>query len=124
MPCRVLIVDNAAYARARLRKILEDHGYEVVAEAATSAEAVARYKEHRPDLVTVDLILTGEHGFQVLSKLRKVDANVRAVVVSAMADKDTIERASLLGVSGYVTKPEEWPEFEKVLSKAMRQPGG
>ena len=120
MGSRVLIVDNAAYARARLRKILEDHGYEVVAEAANSSEAVAGYKKHHPNLVTLDLVLTGEHGFQVLEKLQKIDPKVRVVIVSAMVDQNTIERASLMGVAGYVTKPEDWPEFDRVLSKALK----
>lgn len=115
-----MIVDNAAYARARLRKILEDHGYRVVAEAASSAEAVAEYKKHRPDLVTLDLVMTGEHGFQVYSKLRQADPQARVVIVSAMVDHDTIERAELLGVKGYVTKPEDWPEFERVLGSALK----
>ena len=116
---RVLIVDNAAYARARLRKILEDHRYQVVGEASNSTEAVACYKRERPDLVTLDLVMTGEHGFQVFSKLKKFDPGVRVVIVSAMVDHDTIERAELLGVKGYVTKPEDWPQFEKVLKQAM-----
>lgn len=120
---RVLIVDNAAYARARLKKILEDHGYRVVAEASNSTEAVSEYKKHHPDLVTLDLVLTGEHGFQTFSKLRKVDPDARVVIVSAMVDHDTIERAELLGVKGYVTKPEDWPEFEKVLGKALEPQG-
>jgi len=114
-----LIVDNAAYARARLRKILEDHRYQVVAEASNSAEAVDCYRRERPDLVTLDLVMTGEHGFQVFSKLKKLDPGVRVVIVSAMVDHDTIERAELLGVKGYVTKPEDWPQFEKVLNRAM-----
>src|SRR5205809_5037490 len=119
MGLRVMVVDNAAFARAHLRKLFEDHGHEVVAEAANSSEAVAGYAKLRPDLVTLDLVLENEHGFDILEKLQKIDPKVRVVIVSAMVDQNTIERASLLGVSGYITKPEDWPQIEEAISKTI-----
>lgn len=115
----VLIVDNAPYARERLKLLLESHGHKVVGEAQDTVTAVDLFKKLKPDVVTLDLLLTGEHGFRTLIGLRKIDPKARVIVVSALNDYDTMKKATQLGASAFVTKAEDWGQIETALSQAM-----
>ena len=118
----VLIVDNAPYARERLRTLLESHGHKVVAEAKDTASALELYQKFKPDVVTLDLLLTGEHGFKTLVGLRAIDPHAHVVVVSALNDYETIKKATQLGASAFVSKAEDWSQIETALRQAMQQP--
>lgn len=128
MACSVLIVDNAPYARERLRAALESHGYDVAGEAKDAASALELYRKRKPDVVTLDLLLTGEHGFKTLLELKRLDPDARIVVVSALSDRETVEKAARLGACAYVTKAEDWSQIEAALRQALKrspeQPSG
>ncbi len=62
MSKRVLITDDAAFMREMLREIIAEGGYEVVAEAADGVEALERFNEHHPDVVTLDIVMPGKSG--------------------------------------------------------------
>jgi len=116
---KVLIVDNAPYARERLKTLFESHGHHVVGEAQDTATAVDLYQKLKPDVVTLDLLLTGEHGFRTLIGLRKVDAKAKVIVVSALNDYDTMKKATQLGACAFVTKAEDWAQIEAAIGQAM-----
>ena len=67
MPHRVLIADDAAFMREMLRDILHDGGFEVVAEAEDGEEAINQYREHDPDLVTLDIVMPRKSGLDALA---------------------------------------------------------
>ncbi|MCC2685723.1 MAG: response regulator receiver protein, partial [Paenibacillaceae bacterium] len=69
----VLIVDDSAIVRRRLREILEKLGHEVVAEAADFDEAIACYKQFRVDLVTMDIQMPGKNGIEAVKIIREMD---------------------------------------------------
>jgi two-component system chemotaxis response regulator CheY len=118
----VLIVDNAPYARERLRLMLEAHGYRVVGEAGDTKNALAQYEKFKPDVVTLDLMLDGEHGFKTLGLLKKADPQARVIVVSAIADQGTLDRSLMLGAAAYVTKAGDWSQLESTLAKVLKAP--
>lgn len=115
----VLIVDNAPYARERLKSLLESHGHKVVGEAQDTATATELYQKLKPDVMTLDLLLTGEHGFRILIAIRKIDPHARVIVVSALNDYETMKKATQLGAAAFVTKAEDWPQIEAALKQAM-----
>ena len=116
----ILIVDNAPYARERLKAMFENHGYKVIGEAEDTAQAVDMYKKLKPAVVTLDLFLTGEHGFNALRAIKKVDAEAKVIIISALSDKETVDRAYSLGAKAYVTKTEDWPQLEAALNQALK----
>ena len=69
MQHRVLIADDAAFMREMLREILESGGYSIVAEAADGDEAVQRYREHSPDVITLDIVMPRKSGLEALREL-------------------------------------------------------
>jgi len=102
---RVLVVDDAAFMRKQLRDILEAGGHEVVAEGADGDEALRLYETHRPDVVTLDLVMPRRGGIDALKELRSRHPEARVIVCSSVSDEPTILEAIAMGARDYVLKP-------------------
>ena len=101
---RVLLVDDHPVVREGLRSMLSDEGIEVVGEAGSAEEALGRCAELSPDVVLLDMQLSGASGINFLEGLQKVQAGVAVLVVS-MHDEPSFVRAALhAGARGYVLK--------------------
>lgn len=118
----VLIVDNAPNARELMRVNLEQNGYVVVGEAADTIEAVKLYQKEKPDLVTLDLFLNGESGFDTLKALRRIDPDARVVVITAIPDADRTmsQKAAALGAKALIDKGNDWNRIQQALSEASK----
>lgn len=101
---KILIVDDSGLSRRTLRKILEPAGHEIL-EAAEGILAIERYFLDRPDLVLLDLNMTGMYGIDVLNKLREIDPEARVIVASADIQCSTRELAQSGGGAAFLTKP-------------------
>ncbi|HEY1307585.1 MAG TPA: response regulator [Vicinamibacterales bacterium] len=118
MNSRILVVDDSALSRRRLRQILEAAGYEV-AEADDGLSALERYFIDKPDVVLLDLVMKGMYGLDVLAKLRELDANAKVVVVSADIQTSSQDLAEAAGARGFISKPFEKAEILKALESAL-----
>mgnify|MGYP005925021727 CR=1 FL=1 len=76
---RILIVDDAAFMRMMLKDILTKGGFEIAGEAADGNEAVAKYNELKPDLVTLDITMPNKDGIQALKEIKAADPNFFAI---------------------------------------------
>jgi CheY-like chemotaxis protein len=100
MPCRVLLVDDNSDFRAAARRLLERHGFLVVAEAETGIGGIERAQKHRPDLVLLDVQLPDVDGFEVAERLSRLDVPVDVILTSSLDDTDfgaLVKRSSALG---------------------------
>ena len=102
---RVLIVDDAMFMRRMLSDILEKGGHTVCGEASTGKEAVDRYKEVKPDLVTMDIIMPDMSGIEAVKEIKKIDAEAKILMVSAMGQQALVLEAVQAGALDYVVKP-------------------
>lgn len=102
---RVLVVDDALMMRKTIGTFLIKAGYTVVDEAANGEQAVAAYKKHLPDLVTMDITMPGLDGIEALSQIIDFDPNARVVMVSALGQKHKVFDALQHGAKGYILKP-------------------
>ena len=84
---RILIVDDAAFMRMMLKDILTKGGFEIAGEAADGVEAVAKYNELKPDLVTLDITMPNKDGIQALKEIKAADPNATCVMCSAMGQQ-------------------------------------
>ena len=101
---RVMIVDDSAFMRKRLRKEVESHGAEVVGEAKNGDEAVQLYQELKPDLVTMDVTMRGKDGLSASKEILALDSNAKIVVVTILQGEDYKKIAAALGVIGFIAK--------------------
>ena len=119
---RVVIADDEAIIRLDLKEILEEAGYDVVAETGRGDEAIKLVGEHLPDLVILDIKMPGMDG---ISAARSIIEQVGSAVLllTAFSQRDLIQEAREAGVAAYLVKPfrkaELVPAIEGVLSRAQ-----
>ncbi len=101
----VLICDDAIFMRTMLADILQQAGFEVVGEAETGAQAVARYRELRPDLVTMDIVMPDMGGIDAVREITKLDPGARILMCSAMGQQALVIEAIQAGAKDFVVKP-------------------
>jgi len=102
---KVLIVDDAAFMRIQIKTMLSKNGYDVVGEAENGAQALDKYKELQPDVVTMDITMPEMNGLDALRELVKIDAQAKVVMVSAMGQEAMVRDAILSGAKGFIVKP-------------------
>jgi len=105
MKKRVLLVDDAKFMRMILKEILKEADCEVVGEASNGDQAIKAYKELSPDLVTMDIIMPGMTGVDVVKKIIEFDTNARILMVSAMGQQELVAESLEAGACDFIVKP-------------------
>lgn len=105
MANRILIVDDAAFMRMMLRDILSKNGYDVCGEASNGNEALEKYKELKPDLVTLDITMPEKDGISALKDIRGFDSSAKCVMCSAMGQQAMVIEAVQAGAKDFIVKP-------------------
>ncbi len=121
MSYRVLIADDAAFMREMLRDILTEGGFEVVAEAEDGEEAIAKYTEHRPDLVTLDIVMPRKSGIDALRELQALDPGACIIMCSALGQEALVMEALEAGARDYVVKPFKPEQVLAAANKAVQK---
>lgn len=101
----VLVCDDAVFMRTMLSDILQQAGFTVVGEADTGAKAVTKYKELRPDLVTMDIVMPDMGGIDAVREITTFDPEARVVMCSAMGQQALVVDAIQAGAKDFVVKP-------------------
>ena len=102
---KLMIVDDSNIIRSKITRTLTQHHMEVVATASNGEDAIKLFAESKPDVVTMDLTMPRMDGLECIRALRKLNANVHILVVSALADKSTAIQALKEGAQGFLCKP-------------------
>jgi two-component system chemotaxis response regulator CheY len=102
---RILVADDASFMRQIIRDILESEGHEIVAEASDGIQAVEEWKKHRPDLVTMDIVMPRRSGIDAVRAIAAVDASARIVMCSALGQETLVAEALQAGAADFIVKP-------------------
>lgn len=105
MATTVMIVDDSLFMRKMLRDILTEEGYEITAEASDGNEAIAKYRECSPDLVTLDIVMPNKNGIEALQIIMALDPQARVVMCSAIGQDSMTEAAKKAGAKAFILKP-------------------
>lgn len=119
MAKKVLIVDDATFMRIKLRDILEKNGYEVVGEAENGVQAVDRYKELSPDIVTLDITMPEMDGIEALQNIKEHDTDAKVLMCSAMGQQSMVMDAIRAGALDFIVKPFDTERVIKALDKIV-----
>ena len=117
---KILVVDDTAFMRIRLQKILTAAGHEVI-QAENASVALTIYQEQKPDLVTMDITMPDIDGIKAISLLRRLDPEAKVIVISAMGQKSMVGEAIKAGAKDFVVKPFEPERIVAAVSRAARQ---
>lgn len=115
----VLIADDAAFMRMMIKNILTEAGYEIAGEAENGAVAVAKWKELRPDLTTMDITMPEMDGIAALKEIRSVDPEARVVMCSAMGQQAMVIESIQAGARDFIVKPFQADRVIEAVSKAL-----
>ena len=111
---KILIVDDSGSMRGLLCGILTGAGYTKISTAASGEEAIALFHKTHPDLVLLDIIMSGMNGMDVL---REIGAKTKVMMLSAVGQDSIINEARKIGAIDFITKP---LNNEEVITKVSQ----
>ena len=115
---RVLVAEDEALIRLDLVELLTEEGYDVVAQAGNGEEAVDLAREHKPDLVVMDVKMPKMDGISA-AEIIATERIAPVVMLTAFSQRDLIERASEAGAMAYVVKPFDASDVVPAIEIAM-----
>lgn len=101
----ILLVDDAAFMRMMIKDILIKNGLEVLGEAENGARAIEKYKELKPSLVIMDIIMPEVDGIEAVKEIKKIDSNAKVIMCSAMGQQSMVIEAIQAGAKDFIVKP-------------------
>jgi two-component system chemotaxis response regulator CheY len=114
---RVLIVDDAAFMRMMLKDICAKNNISVIGEAVDGADAISKYKELKPDVVTLDITMPNMDGITALKEIMKIDCNAKIIMCSAMGQKAMVVDAIQSGAKDFIVKPFQADKVVEAINK-------
>lgn len=116
---KVLIVDDAAFMRTSIRLMLEKNGFEVIGEAENGLAGIEKYKELKPDVVTMDITMPEMDGIDSLKAIRQYDPAAKIIMVSAMGQEPMVVDAVVNGAKSFIVKPFKEELVVQTLNKVL-----
>jgi len=114
---RVMICDDSLLVRKKLRELLEDLGCDVC-EAGNGAEAVELYREMRPGIVFMDIVMPKVDGLTALRLIKEFDSSARVVILSSAGTSGKLLEALKTGASDFIQKPYTREQIVKAVAAA------
>ena len=116
---RVLIVDDALFMRNTLRDIFTGAGFAVAGEADDGVQAVNLFRELKPDLVTMDIVMPYKSGIDATREIVQLDPNAVVIMCSALGQESKVLESIKLGARDFVVKPFQPDRVLDAVSKAL-----
>lgn len=116
MAKRLLVTDDALIIREMIKDIALELGWEIVAEAANGQQAIDQFDRHRPDAVTMDLVMPDFDGLHGLKGILELDAKANVLVVSALDQSEVLRDAVRIGARDFIVKPFEKSRLASALT--------
>jgi len=115
----VFVVDDSLITVRKLAQMLEDLGYKVVGFAQTGNDALAKYKELRPDLVTMDITLPDMSGIDVVRRILDQDSKALIIMITSHGQEKMVVDSIESGAKGYVMKPVKSEILKETIEKVF-----
>ncbi|QHE52201.1 response regulator [Pontibacillus sp. HMF3514] len=119
MASKILIVDDAAFMRMMIKDILTKNGFEVVGEAQDGNQAIEKYKELEPDLVTLDITMPEMDGITALKEIKSTYPEAKVIMCSAMGQQAMVIDAIQAGAKDFIVKPFQADRVLEAINKAL-----
>ena len=112
----ILVADDSMFMRQMLKELLPKDSFQVVGEASTGKEAITKYNQLNPDLVTMDITMPDMDGISAVKKIIEINPKAKIVMVSAMGQKPMIKEALEAGAKDFIIKPFDREKIISVLN--------
>jgi two-component system chemotaxis response regulator CheY len=118
---RVLIVDDAVVMRMMIKDILSKNGFEIVGEAQNGAEAVVKYNDLKPDVVTMDMVMPGVDGIAAVRQIIAADPAAKILMCTSLGQEALLNEAMQAGAKSYITKPFQPSKILESIDKVLER---
>ncbi|MEE3467335.1 MAG: response regulator [Eubacterium sp.] len=118
---RILIVDDSRTSRRMLANILEKFGHEVVGEAKNGEEGIEKYRELKPDIVTLDITMPVMDGLGALDSIIEEDAEANVIMVTAAGQKEKMVEAIKRGALEFMQKPFDPDQIQSTIESILAE---
>ncbi len=115
----VLIVDDAIFMRKLIRDALEPIGFAICGEAGDGDQAIELYRQLKPDITTLDIVMPRADGLAALAGIREINPTAKVIMVTAVDQREAMLRAMHLGVSDFIVKPFDADRIVAAVEKAL-----
>lgn len=119
MPFTVLVVDDASFMRSMIGDIFARGPFVIAGEAENGVEAIRLYRELRPDLTTMDIVMPQMDGITALREIVRLDPAAKVVMCSALGQEALIAEAIEAGASDFIVKPFQPGRVLKVAQSVL-----
>lgn len=116
---KILLVDDEMHIRKFVSLILKQIGQPVITEAVNGEDALKAYQAEKPDLVLLDVNMPRMDGMETLRKLKEIDPDCVVIMLTSLANRESVERALELGASSYIRKDTPKDEIARALSEII-----
>lgn len=114
-----MIVDDALFMRAALKKTIEETGNSVIAEANNGLKAIESYGLYHPDMVLMDITMPDMDGITATTKIRELDPNATIIMVSALGQMEMVVKAITAGAKDFIVKPVDEQKLKACIAKYL-----
>jgi len=115
----VLIVDDQNGIRVLLTEVFSSEGYRTF-QASNGKLALEIVREHKPDLVLLDMKIPGMDGLEILKHIKKIDTSIKVIMMTAYGELDMIKEATESGALMHFTKPFDIDELRTAVNAELR----
>lgn len=112
---KILIGDDSILARKQLKDVVTSFGINNIIEACNGQEAIDKYKEHRPDMVFLDIVMPVKDGHTAIAEIMKENPKADIVIVSSVGTQSQLRQAIQLGAKDFIQKPLNVRQIESIL---------
>lgn len=121
MPLKVIIADDSIITVKKLLVLMEGLGHQVVATASTGREAIEAYRQHRPDLMTMDISMPDMDGMEATAAIVAEFPAARIMMVTSHGQERMVIDSLDAGAKGYVLKPVRIEKLSDMIAKIMER---
>ncbi|MFH1784131.1 MAG: response regulator [bacterium] len=117
---KILLIDDSIFAHTVVKDMFEGLNIELVAAAIDGDKGIELYRETKPDVVLLDIVLPGRHGDVILEDILKQDPDAKVIMVSSLATENKIMQCLRKGAKNFVAKPFEKQELINAIEEVMK----
>jgi two-component system chemotaxis response regulator CheY len=116
-PLKCLIVDDSAFMRFHLKRMMDSFDNVIASEAANGAEAIREYGRLRPDIVLMDIVMPGIEGVETVRRICDSDPAARVIMISSVSYRGKVEEALAAGAKCFLPKPVTTEQLRKAIEQ-------
>lgn len=117
---RVILADDEFHLRAFIAALLKKMNYTVVAQATNGQEAVALYRQHKPDLIMLDINMPVKNGEEALKEIRAEFPAARVIMLTSVVDEQQVASCLAAGAANYIRKDSPAAEIQALIAATLQ----